>query len=238
MSGDQIGDSFSGDDSFDDLDSAITGDLSESFEKSFLALDLSSLDSSSGVETVKIVSLFGKAFKRVILNAFALLVTISVLHLIILIYLSASDYDFAVFFGLIFLLGYLYPIRVFYGLFKNRLVFGYLNGRKKIIGFVSIFSLVIATVLSAYPITRDYYHYYIPSPGTCLMLKGETESNTLVYQVSCFSKKAFQVLDYETSQDEACPNSSFASFYDTWNGNFCLADKRPPTEAELEILGQ
>lgn len=237
MSGDQIGDSFSGDDSSDDLDSATTGDLSEYFEKSFLALELSSLDSSSGVENAKIVSLFGKAFKRIILIAFALLVTISVLHLIILIYLSASDYDFAVFFGLIFLLGYLYPIRVFYGLFKNRLVFAYLNGRKKIIGFVSIFSLSIATVLSAYAITNDYFHYFTPSPGTCLMLDSKDESTIYLHPVSCFSNKAFQVLDYEIPEDETCP-SSFVSFYDTWNGNFCLTEKRPPTEAELEILGQ
>lgn len=236
MSGDQIGNSFSGDDSFDDPDSSNTGELSESFEKSFLALDLSNLDSSSEVETAKTVSLFGKAFKRVILNAFALLVIITVLHFIILIYLSASVYSFAVFVGLIFLLGYLYPIRVFYGLFKNRLVFAYLNSRKKIIVLVSIFSISIATLLSAYPIMRDYYHYYIPSPGTCLMLQGENESNTLVYEVSCFSDKAFQVLDYKVPKNEACPNSSFASSYDTWNGNFCLADKRAPTAAELEIL--
>jgi hypothetical protein len=141
-----------------------------------------------------------------------------------------------VFFGLIFLLGYFYPIRVFYGILKSRIVFAFLKKRLKILIIGSLCSLSLATVLSAYPIMRDYYHYYIPSPGTCLMLQGENESNTLVYEVSCFSDKAFQVLDYKVPKNEACPNSSFASSYDTWNGNFCLADKRAPTAAELEIL--
>ena len=233
MSGDQVGDSFSGDDNFD---SSLTGDLFESLEKSFLALDLSNLDSSSEAEIAMTVSIFWRAYKRTIFIAFALLGVITSIQFINLIYLSASDYSGYVFFGLIFLLGYFYPIRVFYGILKSRIVFAFLKRRIKILIFVSLSSLSLATVLSAYPIVRDYYHYFIPSPGTCLMLKGENESNTLVYEVSCFSNKAFQILDYEIPKGEACPYSSFASSYDTWNGNFCLAEKRPPTAAELEIL--
>jgi hypothetical protein len=82
---------------------------------------------------------------------------------------------------------------------------------------------------------RDYYHYYIPSPGTCLMLDSRDESTIYLNNVSCFSDKAFQVLDYEIPKDEECP-SAFVSVFDTWNGNFCLIEKRPPTAAELEIL--
>jgi hypothetical protein len=235
MSGDQVGDSISGDDNFD---SSITGDLFESLEKSFLALDLSNLDSSSEAEIARTVSIFWRAYKRTIFVSFALLVVTTSIQFINLIFLSASDYSDYVFFGLIFLLGYFYPIRVFYGILKSRIVFAFLKRRIKILILVSLSSLSLATVLSAYPIMRDYYHYLIPSPGTCLMLQGENESNTLVYEVSCFSNKAFQVLDYEIPKDESCPNSTFASAYDTWNGNFCLAEKRPPTEAELQILGK
>jgi hypothetical protein len=237
MSGDQIGDSFSGDDSFDELDSSVTGELFESFEKSFLALDLTNLDSSSEAEIAKTISLFGKVFKRVSLNSFAILIIITVLHFLNLIYLSASDYFFYVFFGLIFLLGYFYPIRLFYGLFKNRLVFAYLESRTKIIIIVSVCSLSVATVLSAYPVMRDYFHYYIDSPGTCLMITGEDESAAYFNNVSCFSEKAFQVLDYEINSGEECENSDFSS-WDSWTGKFCLAEKRPPTEAELEILAK
>ena len=235
MSTDGIGDSFSGGDGSDDLNSSITGDLFESLEKSFLALDLSNLDSSSEAEIAKTVSIFWRAYKRTIFIAFALLGVITSIQFINLIYLSASVYSGYVFFGLIFLLGYFYPIRVFYGILKSRIVFAFLKRRIKILIFVSLISLSLATVLSAYPIVRDYYHYYIPSPGTCLMLDSRDESTIYLNNVSCFSNKALQVVDYEIPKDEDCPGS-FVSFYDTRNGRFCLAEKRPPTEAELEIL--
>jgi hypothetical protein len=232
MSGDQVGDSFLGDDNFD---SSITGDLFESLEKSFLTLDLSKLDSSSEAEVARTVSIFWRAYKRTIFIAFALLGVITSIQFINLIFLSASDYSDYVFFGLIFLLGYFYPIRVFYGILKSRIVFAFLKRRIKILILVSLCSLSLATVLSAYPIMRDYYHYLIPSPGTCLMLDSRDESTIYLNNVSCFSNKAFQVLDYEIAKDEACP-SWFVGFYDTWNGNFCFTEKRPPTEAESEIL--
>ena len=232
MSGDQVGDSFLGDDNFD---SSITGDLFESLEKSFLALDLSNLGSSSEAEIAMTISIFWRAYKRTIFIAFALLGVITSIQFINLIYLSASDYSDYVFFGLIFLLGYFYPIRVFYGTLKSRIVFAFLKRRIKILIFVSLCSLSLATVLSAYPIVRDYYHYLIPSPGTCLKLDSSDESTIYLNNVSCFSNKAFQVVDYEIPKDEDCP-SSIVNFYDTWNGRFCLAEKRPPTAAELEIL--
>ena len=232
MSGDQVGDSFSGDGNFD---SSLTGDLFESLEKSFLALDLSNLDSSSEAEIAMTVSIFWRAYKRTIFIAFALLGVITSIQFINLIYLSASDYSGYVFFGLIFLLGYFYPIRVFYGILKCRIVFAFLKRRIKILIFVSLSSLSLATVLSAYPIVRDYFHYFIPSPGTCLMLDSRDDSTIYVNNVSCFSNKAYQVVDYEIPKDEDCP-SSIANFFDAWNGRFCLAEKRPPTAAELEIL--
>jgi len=232
MSGDQVGDSFSGGDNFD---SSITGDLFESLEKSFLALDLSKLDSSSEAEIARTVSIFWRAYKRTIFIAFALLGVVTSIQFVNLIYLTASDYSGYVFFGLIFLLGYFYPIRVFYGILKSRIVFAFLKRRIKILILVSLCSLSLATVLSAYPIMRDYYHYFIPSPGTCLMLDSQDESTIYFNNVSCFSNKAFQVLDYEIPKDEECP-SAFVSFHATWNGNFCLTEKRPPTEAELQIL--
>jgi hypothetical protein len=235
MSGDQIGDSFSGDDSFDDLDPSIAGDVFESLEKSFLTLDLSNLDSSSDAEIARTVAIFWRAYKRIIVIAFALLGVITSIQFINLIYLTPSVYSDYIFFGLIFLLGYFYPIRVIYGLLKSRLVFAFVKSRMKILIFVYLCSLTLATVLSAYPVMRDYFHYFIPSPGTCLMLDSQDESTIYLDNVSCFSGKAFQVLDYEIPKDEACP-STFVSFYDTWNGNFCLAEKRPPTKVELKIL--
>jgi hypothetical protein len=235
MSGDQIGDSFSGDDSGYYLNSSGTRHFSDSWGKSIFELDLSNLDSSSEDETARIVSIFWKAYKRTILFAFAFLGIITSFQLTNLIYLSASDYSGLVFFGLIIFFGYFYPIRVYYGMLKIRIVFAFLKRRIKILVVVSLCSLSLATVLSAYPIMRDYYHYYIPSPGTCLMLDSRDESTIYLSNVSCFSNKAFQILNYEIPTDEECP-SAFVSFYDTWNGNFCLIEKRPPTAAELEIL--
>ena len=235
MSGDGIGDSY-GDHSFDYLHSSGARHPFSSSRKSIFALNLSNLDSCSEDEIARAVSIFWRAYKRTILFAFTLLGIITIYQFTNLAYLSGSDYSGFVFFGLVFLFGYFYPIRVFYGMLKIRIAFAFLKKRLKILIIGSLCSLSLATVLSAYPIMRDYYHYYIPSPGTCLMLQGKNESNTLVYEVSCFSDKAFQVLDYKVPKNEACPNSSFASSYDTWNGNFCLADKRAPTAAELEIL--
>jgi len=193
------------------------------------------LDSSSEVEITRTISVFWSAYKRTILFAFALLGIITIYQFTNLAYLSASDYSGFVFFGLVFLFGYFYPIRIFYGMLKIRNVFAFLKRRLKILILASLCSLSLATVLSAYPIMRDYYHYYIPSPGTCLMLDSTDESTIYLNNVSCFSGKAFQVLDYGIPKDEACP-STFVSFYDTWNGNFCLTEKRPPTAAESEIL--
>ena len=237
MSGDQVGDSFSGDENFDNLDSSIAGDVFESLEKSFLALDLSNLDSSSEAEIAKTISTFWSAFKRIIVITFALLGLLTFFQFTNLIYLSASDYSGYLFFGLIFLLGYFYPIRVFYGLFKSRIVFAFMKSRMKIIVLVSLCSLTLATVLSAYPVMRDYFYYYIDSPGTCLMLVGEDETAAYFNNVSCFSKKAFQVLEYKINSGEECENSDFLS-WDSWTGKFCLAEKRPPTEAELKILAK
>ena len=229
-----IGDS-SGDHSFDYLNSSGTRPFFGSLEKSFHTLNLSNLDSSSEAEIDRTVSIFWRAYKRAIFFAVALLGIITSYHFINLIYLSASDFSGFVFFGLIVLLGYFYPLRLFHGMFKSRIVFAFLKRRIKILFFVSLFSLSLATVLSAYPVMRDYYHYYIPSPGTCLMLDSRDESTIYLNNVSCFSNKALQVVDYEIPKDEDCAGS-FVSFYDTWNGRFCLAEKRPPTAAELEIL--
>jgi hypothetical protein len=237
MSGDQVGDSFSGDEIFDNLDSSITGDLFESLEKSLLNLDLSNLDSSSEAEITKTISLFWKVYKRAILVAFALLGIFTSIHFMNLIYLSASEYSIYVFFGLIFLFGYLYPIRMIFKLFQIRLVFEFLKGRAKIMVLLSVFSLSVATVLSAHPVMRDYYHYYIDSPGTCLMITGGDESTVFFNNVSCFSKKAFQVISYEDNSTEECRNSEFQR-WEAWTGTFCLTEKRPPTEAELEILSK
>jgi hypothetical protein len=234
MSGDGFGDSH-GDDSFDYLHPSGARHPFNSSGKSIFALNLSKLDSSSEDEITRTVSVFWRAYKRTILFAFTLLGIITIYQFTNLAYLSASDYSGFVFFGLVFLFGYFYPIRVFYGMMKIRIVFAFLKRRLKILVIVSLCSLSFATVLSAYPILRDYYHYYIPSPGTCLMLDSRDESTIYLNNVSCFSDKAFQVLDYEIPKDEECP-SAFVSVYDTWNGNFCLIEKRPPTAAELEIL--
>ena len=229
-----IGD-FSGDHSSDDLNSSGTRPFSGYLEKSFFTLNLSNLDSSSEAEIDSTVSIFWRAYKRTILFALVLFGIITSYHFVNLIYLSASDSSVFVFFGLILLLGYFYPFRVFYGMFKSRIVFAFLKRRIKLLILVSLCSLSLATVLSAYPIVRDYYHYYIPSPGTCLMLDRQDDSTIYVNNVSCFSNKAYQVVDYEIPKDEDCP-SSIANFFDTWNGRFCLAEIRPPTAAELEIL--
>ena len=235
MSGDQVGDSFSGDDSFDDLDSSIIGDLFESFEKSFLNLDLSNLDSSSDTEITETVSTFWTAYKRIIVTSFAVLGIITSIQFINLVYLTPSVYSDYIFFGLIFLLGFLYPTRMLYGLIINRKVLTYLKIRAKILIGVSVLSLIFATVLSAYPITRDYLNYFTYSEGTCLMLADSDEETTYFSRVSCFSNKAFQVIDYKTAEGEKCLESRFGLF-ETSGGNFCLAEKRPPTEVELEIL--
>jgi hypothetical protein len=237
MSTDGVGDSFSGGDGFDELDSSLTGDLFESLEKSFLNLDLSILDSLSETEIAKTLALFWKAYNRTLLIAFALLGVLTFFQLMNLIFLSSTEFSIYVFFGLIFLLGYLYPIRVISGTIKNRLVFKYIKTREKVLILLSIGSLSIATLLSAYPITRDYYHYYIDSPGTCLRLVGEDESTVYFENVSCFSKKAFQVISYQNNSTEECRNSEFG-IWEAWTGQFCLTEKRPPTEAELEILSR
>ena len=225
----------SGDYGSDDINFSGTRPFSGYLEMSFFTLILSNLNSSSEAEIDRTVSFFWRAYKRTIIFALVLLGIITSYHFINLIYLSASDSSVFVFFGLILLLGYFYPFRVFYGMLKSRMVLPFLQRRIKILIFVSLCSLSLATVLSAYPVMRDYYHYYIPSPGTCLMLDSQDESTIYLNNVSCFSNKALQVVDYEIPKDEDCA-SSFVSFYDTWNGRFCLAEKRPPTATELEIL--
>ena len=225
----------SGDYGSDDLNFSGTRPFSGYLEKSFFTLNLSNLDLSSEAEIDRTVYIFWRAYKRTIVFALVLLGIITSYHFLNLIYLSASDSSVFVFFGLIVLVGYFYPFRVFYGMFKSRIVFAFLKRQAKILILVSLCSLSLATVLSAYPIMRDYYHYYIPSPGTCLMLDSRDESTIYLNNVSCFSNKALQVVDYEIPKNEDCA-SSFVSFYDTWNGRFCLAEKRPPTAAELEIL--
>ena len=235
MSGDQVGDSFSGDEFFDDLDSTFIGDLFESFEKSFLNLDLSNLDSSSETEIAETISTFWTAYKRIIVITFAVLGIITSIQLINLIYLTPSVYSDYIFFGLIFLLGFLYPIRVLHGLIINRKVLTYLKIRAKILIIVSVLSLIFATVLGVYPITRDYLNYFTYSEGSCVMLAGNDENTNYFSRVSCFSNRAFQVLDYKIAENEACLEPSFGLF-ETSRGNFCLAEKRPPTEVELQIL--
>ena len=233
MSSDEIGDF--GDHGFDNLNTSSTRPFFRFLQDSLFTLNLPNLGSSSEAQIDRTVSIFWRAYKRTILFAFALLGIVTSLQFTNLIYLSASDYSELVFFGLILLVGYFYPIRVFFGVLKNRIVFAFLKRRIKILILISLCSLSLSTVLSAYPIVRDYYHYYIPSSGTCLMLDSRDESTIYLNNVSCFSNKALQVVDYEIPEDEDCA-SSFVSFYDTWNGRFCLAEKRPPTEAELEIL--
>lgn len=234
MSGDQIGDSFSGDDSFDDLDSSITGDLFESLEKSFLDLDLSSLDSSSEAAIAKTVSIFWRAYKRIIIISFVILGVSTSIQFTNLIFLTPSVYSDYIFFGLIFMVGFLYPLRVLQGLFQNRKIFAYLEIRAKILIPASVLSLLLATVLSAYPISRDYSRYFTYSAGTCVMLAGQDADNTYYSSVSCFSSRAYQFLDYEVARGEVCLDSS--SPFETNSGNFCLSEKRPPTKVELEIL--
>ena len=237
MSGDQIGDSFSGDDSFDDLDPSIAGDVFESLEKSFLTLDLSNLDSSSDAEIARTVAIFWRAYKRIIVIAFALLGVITSIQFINLIYLTPSVYSEYIFFGLIFLVGYLYPLRFIYGLLISRKLFAYLKIKSKILIFVSVLSLILVTVLSAYTILRDYSNYFTDSAGTCVMLADQDADTTYFSSVSCFSNRAYLFLDYETAEGEECRESNFGP-YETSSGNFCLAEKRPPTEAELEILAK
>jgi hypothetical protein len=132
------------------------------------------------------------------------------------------------------MVGFLYPLRVLHGLFKNRKIFAYLKIRAKIIILASVLSLLFATVLSAYPISRDYSSYFTYSAGTCVMLAGQDADNTYYSHVSCFSNRAYQFLDYEVAKGEVCLDSS--SPFETNSGNFCLSEKRLPTKAELEIL--
>ena len=235
MSTDGIGDSFSGGDGFDDLNSSMTGDLFESIEKSFLTMDLSSL-ASSEKESALVVSRFVKAFKRVSAIGFAILGITTIFHYLLLIYLTPSVYSDYVFVGLLFLPTYLYAFRVMFGLFKNRSIFGYLKRKTKaLISFLAC-SLVLATILGAYPIGRDYLHYLLDSPGTCLMLLDSDETTTYLDNVSCFSSKAFLVIDHNSEAGAECLNSDFGIF-DTWAGDFCLSEKRPPTKVEKRILG-
>ena len=235
MSSDGADGSLSGGDGSDDLNPSMISDLFESFEKSFLSMELSKLSSVSEQATSLLVSRFVESVKRVILIGFTLLVVTTIGHLLNLIYLSPSAYSIYVFIGLIFFVGYLYPIRVIHGLFRNRAIFPYLKVRAKASVFLLSGSLVFATILGAYPVMKDYFHFFVDTPGTCLMLVESTDSTIYFDNVSCFTNKAFQVLDYKSDGAEECLNSDFG-IYETWAGDFCLTEKRPPTEDELRII--
>lgn len=236
MSTDGVGDSLSGGDGFDDLDSSMTGDLFESFEKAFLSMDLSELSSKSEKEIALVVTSFMKTFKRVVLIGLVILGVTTSLHLVNLIFVSPSAYSGYLFFGLLFLTGYLYPLRVIYGLIKSRSIFIFLKRKMKIKISILTITLVLSTAIGSYPVVRDYYNYFIDSPGSCYMLVDTDEIGINIDNVSCLSNRAFLEIHNEIKSGEECVRSQFGP-YESWTGKWCLSAKRLPTEAEKQILG-
>ena len=179
---------------------------------------------------------FARKSNRQLLLSFLFTVLISLLNIIFLRFAPGDIiYSFS-FIGILSLFLFAFSFLFLANLLKSRKVLQLMQRpwRRRIVALAM--SLSIMPVASIYTLGMEYFRTLLYQKGTCLQLTGADENYYYVTGVSCLSPLAFEEIILEVKDSAECEEYQLPSFK-TSVGTFCVAQRREPTKAEQEIIG-